>query len=169
MDDHHVRNKKAYRLYMGENILYNMMINIQNEDYYLCYFRQLLEFESGVENEKSSEKSFEIFHPNKAEYPNKRIVKRSSASGRCQRRTKKTLVDEQSSVNLSKFQMTATKRLSLTGNDKDQLYDRIGMRIGILDHYKSFCDDEELYDSFIKRLIDFEENLLTDDSFFCYN
>ena len=59
--------------------------------------------------------------------------------------------------------MTATKRLSLEGNDKDQLSDRICLRIGILDHFKSFCNDEELYDSFIKRLIDFEENLLTDD------
>ena len=168
MDDHHVRNKKAYRLYMGENILYHMMINIQNEKYYLCYFRQLIEFEFGGEKERPREKNFKIVHPNMNEYPNKSIVKRSGVTGRCQRPNHNTLVAEQNSVSLSKLKMTAIKSLSLQGDDKDQLSDRIGMRIGILDDFRSFCNDEELYDSFLKRLIDFEENLLIDNSPYCY-
>ena len=169
MDDNHVRNQKAYRLYMGENILNHMMINIKNEDYYLCYFKQLIELESGLEKEQPRERNFEIVHPNQTEYPNKSIVKRSSVTGRCQQRNHKTLVGEQNSVNRSKLKKTAIKSLSLQGDDKDQLSDRIGMRIGILADLRSFCNDEELYDSFLKRLIDFEENLLTDNSPYCYN
>ena len=168
MDDNHVRNQKAYRLYMGENILNHMMINIKNEDYYLCYFKQLIELESGLEKEQPRERNFEIVHPNQTEYPNKSIVKRSSVTGRCQQRNHKTLVAEQNSANLSKLKMTAIKSLSLQGDDKDQLSNRISMRIGILDDFRSFCNDEELYDSFLKRLIDFEENLLTDNSPYCY-
>lgn len=116
---------KSYRLCIGKKIISNMMKNINNEEGYLHYFRQLVQFEETMKHEDTCHKDFEI-------------------------------------VDLCQSKNTAHQMMSLKINLAETLLNRIDMRRNVLENWHVYCKDEELYDSFLNELLNFEESLVKD-------
>ena len=68
---------KSYRHSMGETILSYMLSNVENEEAYLHYFRQLISFEGGLNKEDGSN-VFDIVHLNHNDNKRGERVKRSN-------------------------------------------------------------------------------------------
>ena len=142
---------KSHRRSTGEAIFSYMLSNVENEDAYLHYFRQLISFEESL-NHKDGPNSFDIVHVNYKQNKSKGKVKRSTADlnkeGAC----------------LTNSKNTRPEMLELKANLLGKQMDRIAVRKDMLENVYDQDSNDELYDEFLDRLIDLEEGLIEDTS-----
>jgi len=151
--------RKSYRLRMGEEILRNMLTNINNEDGYMHYFRQLIEFENSVKcRESGNLDGFQIVPFSSSNCTKQCKIK---FSGICL--TDDTTSGRRKPTEISRSKNKPLEEIALKVNFTVALVlDRIQLRQDILKHFQTYCDDEESYESFINIIFDFEESLIDD-------
>ena len=151
---------KSYRLKIGEDILRIMVEHTNDENSYLHYFHQLLEFEDMLKNTPLDQiNDFEITpiltHHNR----NVSKVKNSISQIRQSEKTK-TRKTSHSSMNESfarESQITALNE----NNDRTFLLEiKNQLRCDTLKNFEVYCEDETKYDIFLKLLIDVEEEII---------
>ena len=128
-----------------------MHANVENEDAYLHYLRQLVSFQGGLSHE-GRPNVFEIVHFNYNQNKSKGKVKRSNTD----------LKNETES--LTKSKNTRPETLELNHSFVGKQVDRISMRRDLLENLYQDKKNDEVSDEFIDNLIDFEEGLIKDMS-----
>ena len=151
---------KSHRLQIGENILRHMAEKINEENCYLHYFHQLLEFEDMLKNEPLDPKyEFEITpFPN---YNNRNVPKVKSSFSQIQQsgKNKKKRKKSHSLIHESFSGEPQIPALSMNKNSTFYLEIRNQLRYDTLKNFERYCDDEKKYDIFLKMLIDVEEEI----------
>ena len=142
---------KSYRRSKGETIIYYMISNVENEDAYLHYFKQLISFEEGLNKQVGSD-ILDIEHFNYNQNTRKGKVKRSNTN----------LRNETASFANSKHMRQES--LELRVNFVGKQVDRIAMRRDILENVYDQDNDDELYDEFLDQLIVLEESFIENTS-----
>ena len=145
---------KSQRLKKGESLLSGMWHNINNEEAYNHYFKQLLELEYPLfETTDDHFNAFNvvIYHkslfntkawkPKRSEINQKRYETISSKSGK-------------------NFKNNWFDETPLNANFVIDLEDRAKMRKNRLEGFLVNCDEESTYEAFINTLISFEEELI---------
>ena len=130
-----------------------MLSNIENEDAYLHYFRQLAIFEEDL-NHQDESIIFEIKHFNYNQNKRKGIVKRSN----------KNL--DREAVQLANSKNTRPEIIELKVNLAGKQVDRIAIRRDALQNLYDHNNDDDLYEEFLDKLIAFEESLIEDNSYY---
>ena len=154
-DSDNVSLQQSYRFYIGEKILSNMMNNMNNEEQYLHYFRQLIQFEETLKHEDACLKDFEIVHITDFQASKEGRVKRSNSQPRA-----RSVSDKDKPIHLSKSKSTLPQHIAVQTDFIGRFSDRIDMRRNILENLHLYCSDEELYDIFLNRLLNFEESVI---------
>ena len=131
----------------GKIILCHMMENISNEEHYLHYFMQLINYEDTV---KSKDKAnFELTH----------IVQSKSVPSKNAKRKNTLQLEEDSSKKSYPTSSISPQILELKSKISGNFVDRMEMRKLLLQYFFINCNDEESYNNYLKELIDFEEKL----------
>ena len=156
-DDGDKPHRKSYRLRMGEEILRNMLININNEESYLHYFRQLIDFENSVKCcEDGNLDRFTIIPFSSSNDTKQCQIK---ASGVCQMNN--TASGRRKSTDMRRSKNKPSEEIILKCKfSVEPLIDRIELRQGILQPFQMHCDDKESYEDFINTIFNFEESLI---------
>ena len=153
---------KSTRLKIGETILRNMVEQTKtpyNENAYLHYFYQLLEFENLSNNGTLDQRSdFEVL-------PFKNFDQRNVSKTRCSisqaDQSNKMQIQNQSDNNENR--MTSRDfQISVSNVSNDNTFNleiRNQLRCDTLKHYEMYCEDENQYDIFLNMLIEAEEEL----------
>ena len=150
---------KSYRLKFGESILHNMVKHVKDENSYLHYFYQLLEFEHMLKNEPlDRRKEYEIIPLPNFNKMNVGKIKHSTTEihqyKKIQRRKK---------LETNKNQHIARDRKISSLNVKNDGFPwweiKTQLRCDTLKNFEGYCDDETKYDNFLIRLIEVEEEL----------
>ena len=131
-----------------------MVINLSNEEGYLYYFRQLIQFEETLKREKPCHNGFELVHITDVQGPKNGRIKESNTQPK-----DKALLGK---VKNKSKNTPAPQMMTLQVNFVGKFSDRIAMRRNILENLNIYCNDEELYDMFLDRLLNFEESLIKD-------
>ena len=142
---------KGYRRSMGEKIIFYMLSNLENEDIYLHYFRQLASFEHNL-NHQDGSNIFEIMHIN---YNQSKVYNRAKRS--------KTNLNKES-VRLTNSRHTRPEILELNVNFLGKQMDRIANRRDLLENLYDQNGNDDLYDEFLDKLFAVEESLIEDSS-----
>jgi hypothetical protein len=143
-------------LILGEEILSNMIKNINNETKYLHYLKQLSYFEENFRKDHAFSNNCRIVHLTDVPILRMSQVKRSKQLPKYQ-----TCEEEQNNgyPHLSKNTSFPEDESHMAFIGRPQ--DRIKMRVHVLNGHEECCNDEETYESFIDRLLDYEESLTT--------
>jgi hypothetical protein len=156
-DDGDKMHRKSYRLRTGEEILRNMWNNINNEDSYMHYFRQLVEFESSVNCCENG--NLDIFQIIQFSISNGTKQCKIKGSGICVRND--TVPGTTKTSDIGRFKNKPLEEITLKVNfSVELLIDRIQIRQVILKHFQIHCDDKKSYESFINGVFNFEESLI---------
>ena len=135
-----------------------MVLQISNEDAYLHYFKQLIELDNLANKSKTDKlQKFEITPFGKKHTTKMCKTKKSNTIKNVKNNTvpvKELIKEPRSSKNKTLEEITLKVDFTL------ELNARIQLRRTMLDEFEIYCYDKELYDSFINRLIEFEESLL---------
>ena len=139
-----------------------MVENMWDDDVYIYYFRQLLDFETLLkDNQLDDERSiFEIEIFNKVQQrkiPNK--VKRSNLQRhdliKVQKPKGKLFKDfENNSNKIQILSSTLEKENNVNWLNKHQI------RSDMLKHFSQYCEEETKYETFLNSLIDLEESFV---------
>ena len=154
-DDYKRTPHKSRRLRMGESILSSMWDNINDEEAYSHYFRQLLELENPANrNIMSHYNNFQVVKfckpiDKNTSFEPKRSVSNHNING-CSPKPIKSLKN-------SRFE-----EVPLNVNFGVDLIVRTKQRQTWLEGFLMHCDDEISYGNFINNLISFEEGLILD-------
>ena len=153
-------NKRAKKtdnqLRVRKTILHHMVINVYNEQTYLFYFRQLLQMENSLKKEVRGTLDFNLTHMNECKAPRINHIKRSSGSTK----HKKPWRQDPNSFYPRKSKNILRQNSQLQINFRIPTPERICMRLVVLENYDAFCNDDELYSSYLNGLIDLEESLI---------
>ena len=146
-------------VHVGKELLWYMINNINNEEAYFYYFRQLLEYEecSKMKGEVNN-KDFVIAHNNHTQRVKTCRPKHSTLQKRMN-----TVLDENKNDTakiISTCESKVNKELKLKVDFKIQLKDRIKKRKNMLKGIHSQCRDEKGYQRYFNMLVDFEEGLI---------
>ena len=125
-----------------------MMENIDNEDYYLHYFVQLINYEEMIKSQDRTK--FEIIHINNSKLSLTKKGKRNNNFDS----------DRDISYNTYLPSPFSTQIVALKSNFCGDLSDRMEIRKIILGNFGVSCNDEDLYNKYLTALIDFEEAFL---------
>ena len=148
-----------YRLRMGEEILSRMLKEVNDENSYLHYFKQLIAFENFLKDENKNQSAkfviipfYEMYNPErqfKSKYPfgNNKIGSRKDI-----KETKYTL-SKNSKRNLQSVNVNCVVDVLI----------RAQLRRDMLKHYKVHCKKEQRYNDFLNSIIEFED-MLTEKS-----
>ena len=140
--------KKCFRLIMGEDILRHMFVNINDEDPYIHYFKQLIEFEEFVKsNEHRNLEKFKIVH---YDVSNGTKVCKIKNSGQRKISNKKI-----TSKNKPEEEIILKVNFAVEPFQK-----RTKLRHETFRHFHKYCNDKESYECFINRLQTLEENFI---------
>ena len=153
--DDRLRRKKIYQFRIGEKILSRMEENINNEDTYIHYFRQLVHFDNLLKSgETFRDKKFEIIPFSSPKLMRKCKVKRSSKDVHNKSRGKnvqsKSQHKNQAQENHSPLNINSSVEYAI----------RAQLRRDMLKHFQIFCDQQNSYDNFISSIIELEERLI---------
>lgn len=148
------------KLFIAQRLISVMISHINDEEHYIVYFKQLVEYEDGCKkgNIPSAfeletgllsccKSNFEIQREN-AKYKGKRskpTTRHSTTIKKCKTVCYVQDMDE-----------TDNKKINFLGEKED----RIVIRKGILDQIQSCYKTDETYDSFIEQLINIEESFV---------
>ena len=144
-------DSKSYRRSIGEEIFSYMLSNVQNEDTYLHYFKQLISFEEDL-NKEGEPNIFHIAHINYNQNKRKGKIKRCS------------LDLNNDSGSLTKSKHVRHEILELKVNFIGKQADRTAMRRDMLENVYDHDNDDELYNEFLDQLIVLEESFIEDTS-----
>ena len=147
------------RLRIGEEILFRMLSEVNNEPSYLHYFKQLMAFEDFI-NDKCSNlnEEFQIKSFSETVNSTKKIYVENSFN-QCE-------VDSSSlkrTIKHSKNRSCKQKVRKTHSTNVNYVIDvliRAQLRRDMLKHYKVHCKDEKRYNDYLHSLSEFEEKLL---------
>ena len=153
-DGHKNTPAKSQRLKKGESLLSGMWHNINDEEAYTHYFKQLLELE--YPSSKTTDDHFDAFNI---------VIYHKSFL------TTKTWKPKRSKINHKNYETSSSKsgknfkngwidETPLCAKFAIDLEERVKMRESRLEGFLVNCDDESAYEAFINTLISFEEELL---------
>ena len=153
----------GYGFHVGKELLWYMTNNINDEEAYFYYFRQLLEYEecSKIKGEVNN-KEFVIAHNNHTQRVKTSRPKRSTLQMRIT-----TVLDENKECKndtgklISKCESKFNNELKLKVDFRIQLKDRIRKRKNILKDIHAQCRDKKGYQRYFNMLVDFEEGLIS--------
>ena len=143
-------NEKSFedtRVCNGKAILWHMLENINNEEVYLHYFMQLINYEDTISNKDNE--NFEIMHIVPSKFTPSKNGKHNNN------------LDLEGN-NLKKSYPSSSilpQILALKNNMSGNVSDRIKTRKLILENFNLHCSDEESYSRYLTKLIDVEEEL----------
>ena len=145
--------ENAQRLSIGKQLLTHMMKNVSNEERYLYYFLQLVDCENKVKCNINAVKNNAIIVIEEDENLQKR--ENSSTAGKA--KSKSRFKSKKSKSGAGKLQVLSGHATMLSA---EKLFDKISMRMEMLENFDEHCRDEESFNKFLNDLIDFEEGLI---------
>ena len=150
---------KSYRLKIGESILNNMVKHTNDENSYLHYFYQLVEFENMLKNEPLDQRNeFEIMPPPNFNKRNVSKIKRSTT----EIHHSKEIQRRKTSDSFENKHIARDRQISSLNVNSDVIFYReirTQLRCDTLNNFERYCEDENKYDDFLIRLIEVEEEL----------
>ena len=151
--------RKSYRIMIGEKILTEMRAKLDDEEAYLYYFRQLVEFEELIQKvDFYVEKKFEI-QPyvtfptvNSSKIKNANTPSHEGDGQNCKITRRKSIA----------------RKVGFDESQQDSMFSeqglmRMQLRRDVLSNFSKFLNDDEHYDSFVNILIEFEEDLIKEE------
>ena len=153
-DGHKNTPAKSQRLKKGESLLSGMWHNINDEEAYNHYFKQLLELE--YPSNKTTDDHFDAF--NIVIYHKSFLTPKSWKPKRS--KENQNNYETSSSKSGKSFQNSWFDETPLCANFVIDLEGRVKMRKSRLEGFLVNCDDESTYEVFINTLISFEEELI---------
>jgi hypothetical protein len=138
---------EAKRLSNRKIILCSMMVNINNEEHYLHYFLQLINYEDSVKDRDKA--NFEITH----------IVQSKPAPSKKAKRSNTLYLEGANSKKSYNSSSISPQIVALKSKLSGNFLDRMKMRKILLQKFIINCNDEESYNRYLTELIDFEEKL----------
>ena len=153
-DEENQTPQTNHHLYLGEKIMCNMLIYIDNEDEYLHYLKQLAHLEETF-NQGAFQNDFEIVHLSDLPTPKMGNVKHSTPKP-------KYNVPEKIEISgpINKSKNISKQMVILNIEFIGQLAVRIEKRKRLLEHFQTNCRNEDSYKTFTNRIFDFEESLI---------
>ena len=153
---------KSYRLRIGENILRNMVKQTNNENSYLHYFYQLLEFENMLKNKPLDQRiEFEITPFPKYNKQNVPIVKSSISQIQQSQEKKKNNIRNKS--HSQKYESLAREpQMPVLTMNNDSTFDlemKNQLRFDTLKNFERYFEDENKYEIFLTLLTNVEEEI----------
>ena len=131
---------------------------MSNEDAYLHYFKQLLELDYWAKNSEIDDlQQFQISLYNKMHTTKMSKIKNSKKTKIVRH---DTIPIKESFTDSSSSKTRTLGELSLNVHLTEATLDRIQLREAMLVDFQIYCYDNEAYESFFNRLIDFEESLI---------
>ena len=154
-DDEDQSPQKSHHLCLGEEILCNMIIHIDNEDEYLHYLKQLSQLEENVK-QGPFRVDFEIIHLSDLPTPKLGKVKHSGPKSRS------GLPGELDTSGPNKKSKNNSKQMVILNVELlEQIPIRIEKRKRLLKEFQEHCSDQEKYKRFTDRIFDLEESLIS--------
>jgi hypothetical protein len=144
---------KSNRVSISKEIICYMIDNVNNEEHYLHYFLQLIQFEDDIKRKGPGHKSFNVVTVD--EYTKLKAGKVTQPK----MKPNHQLVLEQA-MEMRPLEYLSPQLMLLRQNSVDILLDRIERRRILLQNFDEQCTNEEFYNKCINELIDFEENLI---------
>ena len=143
------------RISFGKEILFHMTKNISIEEVYLHYFVQIIDFEEKVKDKERFSPHIEIVPHlyDKLSYTGKSTVTKVKGKN-------KVCLDEDKSKDFNTSQPATTLIANLKKNTKVSFSQRMEMRRTMLQDFSDHCNNEESYQKYITKLIDFEEGMI---------
>ena len=149
-DERHILNRN-YRLSHAEQILSNMIININNEDAYMHYMKQLVQLEEVKKDRHIDLSKFQITHLTDAPAPKGGKIKSS----------KKQKDNLQNTVYFSRSKNVdpplKESEIKFLGTFSERLY----KRKTILENFIQYCSNEESLEMYLKTIFDLEESFIS--------
>ena len=143
-------NVQDTHLSMGKRILGHMVENINDEEYYLHYFIQLINLEDTIQSRGMI--NFEIMH----------IAQSKVTLSKKGRRKNNLQLETGCSKKAYPSSPFLPHIVALKNNLSGDVLDRIKLRKLILNNFDVNCNDEESYNKYLTELIDFEEEFVED-------
>ena len=153
-----VRIPKSYRVKIGEKIMTKMLEQLNDENAYLHYFKQLVEFEELLSQaDFNADKKFKIqpfvqlptLKHFKTKYVNADTHKMKTDHGK----------PDETENNL---RTVTIDPIQLNSYHSSDYLIKMQLRRAILKQFPMFVSDEKLFVSFVNSLIEFEEGLVKD-------
>ena len=151
--------RTSERLRIGEEILFRMLSEVNNEPSYLHYFKQLMAFEDFINDKyRNLNEEFQIKSFNEMVNNTKKIYVENSSN--------QDEVDSSSlkrTIKNSKNRFSKQKVRQPHSTNVNYVIDvliRAQLRRDMLKHYKVHCRDERRYNDYLNSLSEFEERLI---------
>ena len=152
------RIPKSYRVKIGEKIMSEMLEQLNDENAYLHYFKQLVEFEELLtQADFNADKKFEI-QPY-VRFPILKHYKTKNASTDTPKMISDNCQTDKKDDNLKKVTLDP---IQLNSDYSNEYLIKMQLRRAILKHFPMFASEEKLFVSFVNSLIEFEEGLVKD-------
>ena len=133
-----------------KQLLIFMKGNAHNEEHYIHYFLQLIDFETKMNDENCTDNSFTIITIE----PDDGFKVKTKASFKNKKRNEYSCKLQESP---ECFQALSSRTIMLSAEKK---FDRISKRMKKLNDIDENCSNEENFNKFLNDLIDFEEGLI---------
>ena len=152
-DSNKLTNNKCSRLKKGENILSSMWYNLNDEEVYIHYFKQLVDLEyPSEENMVEHYDNFQLTPYSKMPNRDKACgTKRSHANQNTKKPSRKLIKHSDPS---------RAEEVILNVNFLVDWNERKVERKTLLEDFSKNCEDEISYQRIVNKLISFEENLI---------
>ena len=143
------------RISFGKEILSYMTKNVSIEEVYLHYFVQIIDFEKKVKDKEAFLPYIEIIPHmyDKLPYTGK-------STGTKVKGKNKVCLDENKSKDFNTSQPATTLIANLKKNIRGSITQRMEMRRTMLKDFSDHCNNEESYQKYLTKLIDFEEGMI---------
>ena len=143
------------RISFGKEILSYMTKNVSIEEVYLHYFVQIIDFEEKFKDKEDFLPHIEIVPHicDKLAYAGKSTMTKVKGKN-------KVCLNEDKSKDFNTYRPAATLIANLKKNTKGSFSQRMEMRKTMLKGYSDHCKDEESYQKYLTKLIDFEESVI---------
>ena len=143
------------RISFRKKILSYMTQNVSSEEVYLHYFVQMIDFEEKIKDK-------DAFSPHLQIIPH--ISDRLTPAGKSKmtkvKGKNKVCLDDFKSKDFSTSQPATDVIAILKKNARGSFSQRMEMRRTMLKDYSDHCSDEESYQKYLTKLIDFEEGVI---------
>ena len=149
-DDRNICHRN-YRLFFAEKILSLITINIDNEDAYLHYINQLVQLEDANNDKNFVLPEFQITHFTTTPAPKQGNIKSS-----CQQAKKL-----QNTASYGKTKILEEQKIEWESKLRGSFSERLNKRKTALKNCHEYCNDDDSFDMFLKKLFDFEESLVS--------
>ena len=143
------------RISVGKKILSYMTENVSMEEVYLHFLVQLVDFEEKVNDQDASLLQFEIIPHISDELKD---VKKSTKTKRKGRH--RPFLAEDKSKFFNKTEAVASSKSIQKKNLIGSLSRRMEMRREMLEDFSAHCNNEESYETYVAKVIDFEEGMI---------